>query len=398
MLRRTFLQGLSLAGLSYHSNLLATPSSSGQFLLIFLRGGYDAANLLVPYSSSFYYECRPNLALAKPGSQADAALALDSNWGLHPALAESIYPWFAQKQLAFIPFAGTDDLTRSHFETQDSIEMGQPTGSRRNYQSGFLNRLAQVLSNGNGKKIASMSFTEQLPLVMQGQVSVSNAGLRNPAKNNPDQRQQQLIRQMYQESSLAKPVADGFATRDEIARDMQQEMNAANRNAISTKGFELEAERIGRMMKEKYSLGFLDVGGWDTHVNQGAAKGALANKFEELGRGLVALRRGLGASWASTSIVVISEFGRTFRENGKQGTDHGHGSVYWLAGGAINGGKIAGQQTQINANSLFQNRDYAVLNDYRALLGGLFQRQFALTPSQLEQVFAGVKAQDLGLL
>lgn len=398
MLRRTFLQGLSLAGLSYHSNLLATPSSSGQFLLIFLRGGYDAANLLVPYSSSFYYECRPNLALAKPGSQADAALALDSNWGLHPALAESIYPWFAQKQLAFIPFAGTDDLTRSHFETQDSIEMGQPTGSRRNYQSGFLNRLAQVLSNGNGKKIASMSFTEQLPLVMQGQVSVSNAGLRNPAKNNPDQRQQQLIRQMYQESSLAKPVADGFATRDEIARDMQQEMNAANRNAISTKGFELEAERIGRMMKEKYSLGFLDVGGWDTHVNQGAAKGALANKFEELGRGLVALRRGLGASWASTSIVVISEFGRTFRENGKQGTDHGHGSVYWLAGGAINGGKIAGQQTQINANSLFQNRDYAVLNDYRALLGGLFQRQFALSPSQLEQVFAGVKAQDLGLL
>ncbi len=398
MLRRTFLQGLSLAGLSYHSNLLAAPSSSGQFLLIFLRGGYDAANLLVPYSSSFYYESRPNLALAKPGSQADAALALDSNWGLHPALAESIYPWFAQKQLAFIPFAGTDDLTRSHFETQDSIEMGQPTGSRRNYQSGFLNRLAQVLSNGSGKKIASMSFTEQLPLVMQGQVSVSNAGLRNPAKNNPDQRQQQLIRQMYQESSLAKPVADGFATRDEIARDMQQEMNAANRNAISTKGFELEAERIGRMMKEKYSLGFLDVGGWDTHVNQGAAKGALANKFEELGRGLVALRRGLGASWASTSIVVISEFGRTFRENGKQGTDHGHGSVYWLAGGAINGGKIAGQQTQINANSLFQNRDYAVLNDYRALLGGLFQRQFALSPSQLEQVFAGVKAQDLGLL
>ena len=398
MLRRTFLQGLSLAGLSYHSNLLATPSSSGQFLLIFLRGGYDAANLLVPYSSSFYYESRPNLALAKPGSQADAALALDSNWGLHPALAESIYPWFAQKQLAFIPFAGTDDLTRSHFETQDSIEMGQPTGSRRNYQSGFLNRLAQVLSNGSGKKIASMSFTEQLPLVMQGQISVSNAGLRNPAKNNPDQRQQQLIRQMYQESSLAKPVADGFATRDEIARDMQQEMNAANRNAISTKGFELEAERIGRMMKEKYSLGFLDVGGWDTHVNQGAAKGALANKFEELGRGLVALRRGLGASWASTSIVVISEFGRTFRENGKQGTDHGHGSVYWLSGGAINGGKIAGQQTQINANSLFQNRDYAVLNDYRALLGGLFQRQFALSPSQLEQVFAGVKAQDLGLL
>lgn len=397
MHRRQFLTALSLAGLSLHGNLYAAPDNSAKFLLIFLRGGYDAANLLVPYSSSFYYESRPNLALAKPGSQADAALLLDSNWGLHPALAESIYPWFAQKQLAFIPFAGTDDLSRSHFETQDSIEMGQPGGSR-NYQSGFLNRLAQVLNAGGTKKIASMSFTEQLPLVMQGQASVSNAGLRNPARNNPDQRQQQLIRQMYQDSSLAQPVAEGFATRDEIAREMQQEMNAANRNAISTKGFELEAERIGRMLKEKYSLGFLDVGGWDTHVNQGAAKGTLANKFEELGRGLVALQRGLGERWNNTSVLVISEFGRTFRENGKQGTDHGHGSVYWLAGGAIHGGKIAGQQTQINANSLFQNRDYAVLNDYRAILGGLFQRQFGLNSNQLGQVFNGVKAQDLGLL
>ncbi len=402
MLRRVFLQSLSLAGLSYHSNLFAAPASSGKFLLIFLRGGYDAANLLIPHSSSFYYESRPAIALAKPGSNADAALVLDNNWGLHPALADSIYPWFAQKQLAFIPFAGTDDLSRSHFETQDSIEMGQPLGSRRNYQSGFLNRLAEVLGNNtatnSSKKIASMSFTEQLPLIMQGPANVGNAALRNPARNNPDQRQQQLIRQMYQQSELAKPVAEGFATRDEIALDMQQEMNAANRNAISTKGFELGAERIGRMLKEKYSLGFLDVGGWDTHVNQGAAMGVLANKFEELGRGLLALRRGLGESWSTTTIMVISEFGRTFRENGKQGTDHGHGSVYWLAGGAINGGKIAGQQLQVNASTLFQNRDYPVLNDYRAVLAGIFQRQYGLSQNLLQQVFTGIQPQDLGLL
>ena len=119
---------------------------------------------------------------------------------------------------------------------------------------------------------------------------------------------------------------------------MAEEMSAANRSAINTKGFELEAERMGRLMRDKYRIGFIDVGGWDTHVGEGAAQGTLANNLASLGRGLQAFRKSLGAEWNNTVVVVLSEFGRTFRENGNRGTDHGHGTVYWVLGGAINGG------------------------------------------------------------
>lgn len=203
---------------------------------------------------------------------------------------------------------------------------------------------------------------------------------------------------MYQSTNLADKVSDGFAVRGEVAKDLQAEMNTADRNAISTKGFEQEAKRIARMMREKYALGFVDVGGWDTHVNQGNANGLLAGKFEELGRGLLAYKQEMGEQWRNTTVVVISEFGRTFRENGKRGTDHGHGTVYWVLGGGIQSGKILGEQVRLEQSTLFQNRDYPVLNEYRAILGGLFARQFGLKPNQVEQIFSGVKARDIGVI
>ena len=121
-------------------------------------------------------------------------------------------------------------------------------------------------------------------------------------------------------------------------------MQAANRNAVSPKGFELSAQRIGILMRDKFNLGFVDVGGWDTHVNEGGADGYLANRIGELGRGLALLADTLGRQWNNTIVIVVSEFGRTFRENGDRGTDHGHGSVYWVLGGGIRGGQIAGRQ------------------------------------------------------
>ncbi|MBI1771278.1 MAG: DUF1501 domain-containing protein [Burkholderiales bacterium] len=400
MNRRDLLKALALlpssAMLGLSSQVMAAPATQNRLLLVFLRGGYDASNLLVPTSSNFYYEARPNIAIARPGSIPDAALALNADWGLHPALRDTIYPMFQQGEAAFIPFAGTDDLTLSHFETQDSIEMGQPLNGSRDFHSGFLNRLAKVL--GNNGKVSAMSFTDQLPLAMQGQARIANTALRNVSKANVDQRQRDLIMQMYADTSLSQAVKDGFTMRDEVAREMAEEMNSANRNAISTKGFELEAQRIAKLMRDKYALGFIDVGGWDTHVNQGAATGTLAVKFEELGRGLAAYRTEMGDTWRNTTVVVISEFGRTFRENGKHGTDHGHGTVYWVLGGGIKGGQIAGEQISLEAGKLFQNRDYPVLNEYRAVLGGLFSRLYGLNAGQIEQVFAGVKARDLALV
>ncbi|MFZ6757307.1 DUF1501 domain-containing protein [Undibacterium sp. Ji50W] len=400
MNRRDLLKAMALlpstAMLGMSSHVMAAPATQNRLLLVFLRGGYDASNLLIPTSSNFYYEARPNIAIARPGSAPDSALELTADWGLHPALKDTVYPMFQNGEASFIPFAGIDDLSRSHFETQDSIELGQPLTGSRNFHSGFMNRLAKVLSNNS--KVAAMSFTDQLPIAMQGSARISNTALRNVNKLNVDQRQRDMILQMYGDTSLSQAVKDGFAMREEVARDLQEEMNSANRNAISTKGFELEAQRIAKLMREKYALGFIDVGGWDTHVNQGGVNGTLAVKFEELGRGLAAYRTEMGSAWRNTTVVVISEFGRTFRENGKRGTDHGHGSVYWVLGGGVKGGRIAGEQIALEQGKLFQNRDYPVLNEYRAVLGGLFTNIYGLSSAQVDQVFSGVKARDLALV
>jgi uncharacterized protein (DUF1501 family) len=392
--RRTALQHLAAIPLSAAcTRLWAAPAAGTRLLCVFLRGGYDASNLLVPVSSQFYYESRPNIAIARPGPELNTALPLDADWGLHPALRESIYPLFQAGQAAFVPFAGIEDLSRSHFETQDSIEMGQPLAGKRDYRSGFLNRLAAVLQGAQ-----PIAFTDQLPLAMQGALQVPNASLRNLAKPAIDARQARIIGSMYEGTPLARKVAEGFSVREDVMRDMAGEMEAANRNAISAKGFELEARRIARLMKEKYTLGFVDVGGWDTHVGQGGATGYLASRLDELGRGLSGFAQEMGTDWRQTVVVVVSEFGRTFRENGNRGTDHGHGTVYWVLGGGVRGGRVAGEQIQLSARTLFQNRDYPVLNEYRAVLGGLFARLYGLSPAQLSQVFNGAEPHDLSLV
>ena len=383
----------TLSATTFSSQLLAAPATQNRLLIVFLRGGYDASNLLIPTSSQFYYDARPNIAIAKPSDDKDSAIALNADWGLHPALRDSIYPLFQSGEAAFIPFAGIDDLSRSHFETQDSIELGQELGARRNFQSGFMNRLASQL-NGVG----TMSFTDQLPLIMQGSTQVSNTGLRKLSKNNMSDAQSKLIEQMYQNTALEKKVNDGFSVRGEVSKDMQEEMKDIDRNAISSKGFELEVKRIAKLMREKYALGFIDVGGWDTHVNQGNANGTLANKFEELGRGLATYKQEMGNTWKNTTVVVISEFGRTFRENGKRGTDHGHGSVYWVLGGGIKGGRVLGEQVKLEQTNLFQNRDYPVLNEYRSILGGLFAGIYGLNSQQINHIFSGVKPKNWGLV
>ncbi|WP_431101709.1 DUF1501 domain-containing protein [Roseateles noduli] len=383
----------------------ASPASDGggrpRFLLVFLRGGYDATNLLIPTSSSYYYEQRPRIAIARPSpTDAASALPLNADWGLHPALRTSLFPLVQAGQARFIPFAGTEDLSRSHFETQDSIELGQPVGGSRDYNSGFLNRLAAELDAQQ-----ALSFTDQLPIAFRGPVRIANAGLRETARPAVDAKNRALIASMYQGQRLGASVEEGLALREELARDLSPDRmktmtDAAGRHAIPAKGFELEARRIATLMRGRFSLGFIDVGGWDTHVNQGGATGQLANRFEELGRGLAAIADELGPDlWRQTTVMVISEFGRTFRENGNRGTDHGHGSVYWLLGGGLaTGGPVAGDQIALTATSLFQNRDYPVLNDYRAVLGGLWQRQFGLSSEALARVFPGVRAKDLRLV
>src|SRR5580658_6436761 len=363
----------------------AAPATDARLLVVFLSGAYDAANVVVPIGSDFYRTARPTLGLAKPDAgNPNAALSLNADWGLHPALRDSLYPLWAKREIAFVPFAGTsDDLTRSHFETQDTIELGQAAGGSRDYRSGFMNRLATELARAK-----PISFTEQLPLIFRGKTQIPNIGLNSVGKPGVDDRQARLIKNMYQQSDLASSVSEGFRVRDDVYRSISEEMTAANRGAVSPRGFELSARRIGRLMREQFNLGFVDVGGWDTHVNQGGSTGYLADRLGELGRGLAGFADEIGpAAWHDTVVVVISEFGRTFRENGDRGTDHGHGSVYWVMGGGVKGGQVAGEQVRVEQANLFQNRDYPVLTDYRALLGGLLRRIYGLDAAQLEKVF-----------
>src|SRR6204780_134082 len=401
MNRRELLQlgSAALASVGVSSRLYAAPAGGARFLLVFLRGGYESTNVLVSYTSSFYYEARPTIAIARPdGALASGVVALDGDWALAPTLRDTIGAMYLKREVAFIPFAGTDDLSRSHFETQDSIELGQPIGGARDYRSGFMARLSDALTAPASSGPAAIAFTDALPLSFQGATPVPNMSLKNLGKPPFDQRQARILSDMYAGHRLQGAVANGLELRQEVAQAMADEMLASGRDAINIKGFELEAERMGKLMRDTYRIGFIDIGGWDTHVNEGGAQGALASNLTGLGRGLQAFAQSLGSEWNNTVVVVLSEFGRTFRENGDHGTDHGHGTVYWVLGGAIDGGRMAGAQQRLERATLFQDRDYPVLNDYRAVLGGLFRSLWALSPAQCERIFQQAAPLDLKLV
>jgi len=415
---------LGLAGsLTAPARTWAAPGDTApvdtRLLLVMLRGACDATNVLVPRGAgaTFYTESRPRLALAAPGSGPDAALPFGSSndWALHPAWKDTLWPRVQAGEIAAVPFTGLHDLSRSHFETQDRLELGLPspgepaasagTSASTNGASGggaaagtgFLNRLAQELGLRLAGPQAVMAFTDTLPLAMQGPRPVPNLGLGSLGKGATDARQAALVQRMYAGSALGERMAEGLSTRDQVLREMAGEMQAANRGALSARGFELEARRVARLMREQVRLGFIDIGGWDTHVNQGAAKGPLADRLGELGRGLASFATEMGPLWSRTVVVVVSEFGRTFRENGNRGTDHGHGTVWWVMGGGVHGG-VRGEQQLMTPKTLHQGRDWPVLNDGRGMLAGLFGRLYGLDAAALDRVLPGAVPRDLGLV
>ncbi len=394
MLRRQFIASTLLAFPAIAGRAWATPTPDTRLLVVFLRGGYDATNVVIPTGSDFYYQSRPTIAVPRPNpADPKAALPLDAAWSLHPVLRDSIYPLWQKRQVAFVPFVGTADLSRSHFETQDTIEMGQPLDAPRDYGSGFMSRLAGELSSSR-----PISFTDQLPVSFHGGKVVPNMSVNLSGKPRVDPRQIKLIEEMYQGQALKPALTEGFAVRDMVYQSVSAEMTAASRGAVSSKGFSLSARRIARLMKTDFNLAFVDVGGWDSHVNQGGSSGYLADRLSELGQGLAAYADEMGPDWNNTVVVVISEFGRTFHENGDRGTDHGHGSVYWVMGGGIDGGRVAGEQVALSPASLLQNRDYPVLTDYRAMFGGLFKRLYGLNGERLNAVFPNAAPMDLRLV
>lgn len=406
--RRDFLKfGLGTLGLSASWRLWAASAQSASqrptqplLLVVFLRGAYDGLSLLSPYKESFYYESRPTIAIPEPDTAGEeAGVALDSDWALHPAVAASVLPMYKAGELAFVPFAGTSFVSRSHFQAQDWIEAGVDSEAMR-VDGGFLNRLVGRLNTGS-TIVNGMGFTQTLPLVLKGQEKlVANSPVNLPKTHLSALSEEALWARMYQGHSLQADVDEGLGVRRQIYLEMQEEIQAASRSAVTASGFASQSARIGRFLEEstRFRVAFVDVGGWDTHTNQGNGKGALANRFANLGNGLVQLKVGLGEQWNNTVVVVMSEFGRTFRENGTKGTDHGHGNVMWVMGGSVKGGRVVGNQARLRARDLHENRDVPVLNNNRDVMAGVLKSVYGLSSTDVQWIFPGCHPNGFGLV
>ena len=368
-----------------------------RLVVVFLRGAVDGLSVVVPYSDPGYYHARSSIALGPPGSDR-GVLDLDGRFGLHPALSPLMPLWQSGK-LAFVHAAGSPDATRSHFDAQDYMESATP--GRKATPDGWLNRLVGVLPGEAGARAnpaRAVSVGPVLPRIYAGSNPVANIASGSEAakatlldRPNVGHAFSQLyagddkISRAYQESQQARrEVMDSLNE-----NGMDHEMQAASNGAPLPNGFADDASRLARLMRNdaQVQLAFMAVGGWDTHANQGSATGQLANRLQPLGQGLSALAAGLGPVLDDTVVVVMSEFGRTVRQNGNGGTDHGHGNVMWLIGGRVAGGKVHGRWPGLDVGALYEGRDLAVTTDFRQVLADVCERHLGLPDARLAAVF-----------
>lgn len=363
-----------------------------RLIVLFLRGAADGLSIVAPYGDPDYAPARPNIAIAPPGAR-DGLIDLDGFFGLHPALAP-LTPLWAKGEMSFVHASGSPDPTRSHFDAQAYMESGS-LNLKRN-PDGWMNRLLGALPPVSAPARA-MAVGTTLPLILRGNQHAVNMALGKGAdKAMPlDEANVSAIYDhlFAANDALGKAYREGVAARREIMVGLKQENMSADMGAPPPTGFVDTSQRLARLMAQDPSiqLVFLDLGGFDTHVQQGSAQGQLAQRLTPLGEGLAALAQGLGPAWPDTLVVVCSEFGRTVRENGNAGTDHGHGNVLWLLGGGISaftqGGKVLGRWPGLSQDRLFEGRDLAVTTDFRHVLTRVLSTHFALPQRHVERLF-----------
>ncbi len=401
--RRRQLLGLgAVAGLASFSGLagirIARAQTRAQSRLVFvlLRGAVDGLSLVVPHGEQAYQDARSTIAIARPG-EPDGVLPLTALFGLHPALA-AMLPYWESKQLAFVHASGSPDPTRSHFDAQDYMESATP--GRKSTPDGWLNRLAVVLAGPGAtpeaQRLLALNLGPTMPRIFAGDAAVASLAAGNAAITPGVLDRPQVaaaFSQLYAgDDRLSQTVREAAATRREIMDKLVSDDPAADRDALSLAGLARDTGRLGQLMARdaRIHLAFVPVGGWDTHANQGGAKGQLANRFKLLAEALDALAKGLGEQLRRTHIVVMSEFGRTLRQNGTGGTDHGHGNVAWVLGGGVRGGQVFGAWPGLDAGALHEGRDLAITTDFRDVLADLLERGFKLGDRQLEAVLPGM--------
>lgn len=414
MLRRKFVTGVTAMGMGLlplgrtaWAVMSGVPDlSSRRLIVIFLRGAVDGLSVVVPYADPGYYQARSSIALRRPGMDG-GVIDLDGHFGLHPALNPLIPLWQSGK-LGFIHASGLTDGTRSHFDAQDYMESATP--GLKNTPDGWLNRLVGALMDGYGNTadpMRAVSIGAVLPRICSGRNPVVNLapgkGLSQSTLLDHSKVADAFsalysgndkMSSAYQESrQIHREVTDALTS-----APAQREMQAANNGAPLPNGFPDDAARLALLLRHdpRVRVAFMALGGWDTHANQGADTGQLANRLAPLGLGLHQLAAGLGPVFDDTVVVVMSEFGRTVQQNGNAGTDHGHGNAMWLMGGQVVGGKVHGRWPGLDARSLHEGRDLAITTDFRQLLTEVCERHLVLSDKQLTQVFPGYtwKASD----
>jgi uncharacterized protein (DUF1501 family) len=398
--RREFLKLSAMTSLGFlvpgtrgfaFSNGVDDPWSK-KLIVVLLRGGMDGLNVVAPYGDRRYYDLRPNIALQK-----SEVLDLDGHFGIHPSL-QPLLPIFQNKNLAFVHASGSPDATRSHFDAQDYMESGTP--GNKSASSGWMNRLITELPKKEGSAVQAVSYGPVLPRIFSGPATVATianaSGVRKSVLDRPAIAN--VFDDLYNDPNdeLSKVYAEGMAAHKEINmaistpdQTMDREQQIANKGAPLPGNNAQFGKQVAALFRKEPSLqvAFMDFGGWDTHVNEGTGKGQLANHLTPLASGLADMVAGLGPMFKDTCIVVMSEFGRTAKENGNRGTDHGHGNVMWVIGGDVPGGRVYGRWGGLGQNELHEARDLPTSTDFRSVLSAVLHNHLGVPGQTLSRIF-----------
>lgn len=375
--RRDVLKTLGLGAVAagVPAVALAEADTDARLVLVILRGAVDGLALAAPYGDSNYRKHRGELALPSPGNDA-GALKLDGMFALHPALP-GVHRDFRNGDALLIHAVASPYRERSHFDGQDVLENG--AASVGAVRDGWLNRAIAPLGGSLGSEHA-VAMGQNTPLVLRGSNSVTSWA----PSSLPDAQDSTLrrLQDLYADDKFfATRLAQALKSR-EIAGTMGGSMNRGN-----------EATRFRTLMRSTAKfltapdgprIAVAELGGWDTHANQGGATGALANRFSMLDDGLSELRDSLGSAWSSTVVAVVTEFGRTVRVNGTRGTDHGTGTAAVLTGGAIAGGRIITDWPGLGDNTLYEGRDLEPTTDLRSVFKAVLAEHLLLSESIIE--------------
>lgn len=353
---------------------------------LFQRGAVDGLNVVIPYGESNYYNLRPTIAIPKPDGGQAAALKLDGFFGLHPALG-GLLPLWQDGRLAVVHASGSPDVTRSHFDAQDYMEAGTP--GRKSTPDGWLNRVVQDLPAGkNASPFRAVSLTNNMPRSFYGKApavamtSLQAFDIRANVTAAP-QNVKGGFEAIYDQAVNDKLGATGqetFEAIDFLKRANPAQYAPANGARYPKSPLGNNLRQIAQLIKADVGLeaAFTDAGGWDTHVNQGGARGQLANLLGNFGNSIAAFVQDLGPQMADVVLVTMSEFGRTARENGTRGTDHGHANVMFVIGDTVRGGQVYGDWPGLDNAKLYEGRDLAVTTDFRDVLGEVVNKHLGV--------------------